>query len=156
MLNHLGYQVERRNSQRSSHDQQKIDFSKMLLFNWFDELLWQCLSEHHNCWLHRTPTTILIAKHYFLRLNRLLQRCHIMIFFALSAVGSSICSVCLNNEWHVHSCFLLQVVDVLSQVLHQNAFILQQLYEEVSWSRVVVCRIEFLMLRELVKGPRIV
>jgi len=43
----------------------------------------------------------------------------------------------LDHCVHVHACLFFQIVNVLSHVPPENAFVLEQLDEEVSWRWVV-------------------
>lgn len=59
----------------------------------------------------------------------------------------------LHNRRHIHSSFLLKIVNVLSGILPQHSFILQKLDKVMCWSRVVLRQIE--MLRKPVKWFRL-
>jgi len=56
----------------------------------------------------------------------------------------------LNDILHVDSCFLLQVVDVLSHVHPKNSFVMKHLGEEVCRSCLETIHIE--RLRELIES----
>lgn len=59
----------------------------------------------------------------------------------------------LHNCGHVHASFLLKIVNVLSGILPQHSFVLQELDEIMRWRRIVLRQIE--MLRESVKWLRL-
>jgi len=69
-------------------------------------------------------------------------------------MSTSVGTMSLNDIIHVHSCFLLQVVDVLCSILPQNTLVLEHLDKEMCRCRIVLRQIK--VLSETVERLRLV
>jgi len=75
----------------------------------------------------------------------LFQHLHVSFLFAHATGGSSIRSVTLDDILvHVDARLLLKVVYVLCEVFLQDALVLQEFHEVVSWCRCEIVQVEIL------------
>ena len=82
-----------------------------------------------------------------------LKSCKICIFFTLSTIGSSVCTMGLYNLLHIHACLVFQIVNILGKVVEKNPLVLEHLDEVMSGGGVVLSQVQ--MLGKLVEWFRL-
>lgn len=120
-LKHPWQNIEGRDGQCCANYDAKI-YSILYLVHNLSEFRWQSFSKEDDSWLDRAAATFTAQDD--LVADRLLQCLVIGLLLALCAMSTPVGTMSLNDIIHVHSCFLLQVVDVLRRILPQNALVL--------------------------------